>query len=58
MNKEEEKLNDGVFLTAGWLEDFLSEIDKQESTISMNGNWPQERAIGMRIALDIIKNHI
>lgn len=58
MTDEEKKLNEGVFLTAGWLEDFLDEIEKQEHIVSMNSNYPSWIAEGMKKGLELIKNHI
>ncbi|MBP5777461.1 MAG: hypothetical protein J6W56_07895 [Prevotella sp.] len=51
-------LDEGVYLTAGWLSDMLEAIDKEERGVSMNGQQPQLRAEGMRMALEIIKDHI
>lgn len=58
MTDIEIKLNEGVFLTEGWLEDLLEAIEREESKVSMNSNDPKIRAEGMRMALEEIKNHI
>lgn len=58
MSGYEKKINEGVILSEGWLEDLLRAIQKEERTGSLNGNEPQVRAIGMRNALEIIKDHI
>ena len=51
-------LDEGVYLSAGWLSDILEGIDKEERSVSMNGQQPQLRTEGMRMALEIIKDHI
>ena len=51
-------LDEGVYLSAGWLSDILEAIDKEERSVSMNGQQPQLRAEGMRMALEIINDHI
>jgi hypothetical protein len=51
-------LDEGVYLSVGWLSDILEGIDKEERSVSMNGQQPQLRAEGMRMALEIIKDHI
>ena len=51
-------LDEGVYLSAGWLSDILEAIDKEERIVSMNSQQPQLRAEGMRMALEIIKDHI
>ena len=51
-------LDEGVYLSAGWLSDILEGIDKEERSVSLNGQQPQLRTEGMRMALEIIKDHI
>ena len=51
-------LDEGVYLSAGWLSDILEGIDQEERSVSMNGQQPQLRTEGMRMALEIIKDHI
>ena len=51
-------LDEGVYLLAGWLSDILEGIDKEERSVSLNGQQPQLRTEGMRMALEIIKDHI
>ena len=58
MTQEEIELNEGVFLSGGWLEDLLKAIEREELKVSMSGNEPKVRAEGMRMALEEIKNHI
>ena len=57
-NNFDSNLDEGVYLSAGWLSDILEAIDKEERSVSMNGQQPQLRAEGMRMALEIIKDHI
>lgn len=52
------RLDDGAYLSSGWLSDLLEAIDKEEHTVSMNGRQPQLRAEGMRMALEVIMDHI
>ena len=52
------RLDDGAYLSSGWLSDLLEAIDKEEHTESMNGRQPQLRAEGMRMALEVIMDHI
>lgn len=58
MTPEEEKLNEGCYLSSGWLEDLLEAIDKKEQEPCMGDNYPYYEARGMRLALEEIMNHI
>ena len=58
MSEDDKKLNEGVFLTAGWLEDLYDAIRIEDKTVCTNGRDHQIMAEGMRKALEIIKDHI
>lgn len=58
MTTEEEKLNEGCYLSSGWLEDLLEAIEKKERETHMGDNYPYYEARGMRLALEEIMNHI
>ena len=51
MTPEEEKLNEGCYLSSGWLE-------KKERETHMGDNNQYYEASGMRLALEEIMNHI
>lgn len=58
MTPDEERINNGCYLSEGWLEDLYKAIEKKERETHMGDNYPYYEAKGMRLALEEIMNHI
>lgn len=58
MTEEEARINEGCYLSSGWLEDLYQAINQKEREVHLGDNNQVYIAEGMRLALSEIMNHI